>query len=194
MYFSVVPSVPLIRKSYWSKPLKVISYPPVIPLSINLYYLGTLIRNTVFHCISGSFDWLLNSARWLVDDTNLGCIDIIELMISLNSYGLRINDYDVASSLNFLLISFISTSKSSVYKCNQIAAISTGLPVDVTQIIWLATSMLVTDVRDEMCWRQLWDVGHLHLKDVTNIEILSLTSKNCHQSEVTNIHLSPTSI
>ena len=48
----------------------------------------------------------------MVDDTNLGCIDIIELMISLNSYGLRINDYDVASSLNFLLISFISTSKN----------------------------------------------------------------------------------
>ena len=137
MYFSVVPSVPLMRKSYWSKPLKVISYPPVIPLSINLYYLGTLIKNTVFHRISGRFYWSLNSARWLVNDTNLGYIDIIELMISLNSYGLRINDYDVASSLNFLLISFISTSKSSVYMCNQIAAISTGLPVDVTQSIWL---------------------------------------------------------
>ena len=149
MYFSVVPSVPLIRKSYWSKPLKVISYPPVIPLSINLYYLGTLIKNTAFHCISGSFDWLLRSARWLVDDTNLGCIDIIELMISLNSYGLRINDYDVASSLNFLLIYFISTSKSSVYECNQIAAISTGLPVDVTQSIRLNPNfdLLVDEVQ-----------------------------------------------
>jgi len=51
-----------------------------------------------------------------------------------------------------------------------------------------------------MCWRQLWDVGdgfvcfyhqhplsfnisigHQQSKDVTNIEVLSLTSKNCHQ-------------
>ena len=85
----------------------------------------------------------------MVDDTNLGCIDIIELMISLNSYGLRINDYDVASSLNFLLISFISTSKSSVYECNQIAAISTGLPVDVTQSIRLNPNfdLLVDEVQ-----------------------------------------------
>ena len=34
---------------------------------------------------------------------------------------------------------------------------------------------------------------HLHPKDVTNIEILSLTFKNCHQDKVTNIHLSPRS-
>ena len=66
---------------------------------------------------------------------------------------------------------------------------------------------------DEMCWRELWDVGdgfcrfcHQHslsfnisvgprqLKDVTNMEILSLTSKNCHQHKVTNIDLSPTSM
>ena len=59
-----------------------------------------------------------------------------------------------------------------------------------------ATSMLVTDVGDEMCWRKLWDVGdgfghfghqhppdfniivgHQHSKDVTNIEILLPTPK-----------------
>ena len=75
--------------------------------------------------------------------------------------------------------------------------------------IW-AISMLVTDVGDEMCWRQLWDVddgfrrfrhqhplsfkisvGHQHPKDVTNIEILSLTSKNCHQDKVTNKNSQP---
>ena len=28
-------------------------------------------------------------------------------------------------------------------------------------------------------------------KDVTNIEILSLTSKNCHQDKVTNIYVAP---
>ena len=62
-----------------------------------------------------------------------------------------------------------------------------------------ATSMLVTDVGDEMCLWQLWDVGdgfgcfcrqhplslnisvgHQQPKDVTNIEILSPTSV-CHQ-------------
>ena len=58
-----------------------------------------------------------------------------------------------------------------------------------------ATSMLVTDVGEEMCWRQLWDVGddfgrfyhqhplsfnisvgHQHPKVVTNIENRSPTS------------------
>ena len=71
------------------------------------------------------------------------------------------------------------------------------------------------------CWRmletnfflwQLWDlgdgfgrschqhplsfdigIGHQHLKDVTNIEILSPTSRNYHQHKVTNIN-SPTSM
>ena len=66
--------------------------------------------------------------------------------------------------------------------------------------------MLVTDVGDEMCWRQLLDVGdgfgrfchqhsltfnmsvgHQHPQDVTNIEILSFTPENCHQDKVTNI-------
>ena len=74
-----------------------------------------------------------------------------------------------------------------------------------------ATSMLVPDVGDEMCRRQLWDVRdrfhrfchqhplsfnisveHQQPKSVTNIEVLSLTSKNCHHDKVTNtsIHLS----
>ena len=78
-------------------------------------------------------------------------------------------------------------------------------------LIWLkrAISMLVTDIRDEMCWWQLWDagdgfgrfchqhplsfnisVGQQHPKDVTNIEILSVKSKNCHQYPlVTNIYV-----
>ena len=62
------------------------------------------------------------------------------------------------------------------------------------------TSMMVTDVGDEMCWWHLKDVvdsfghfghqhlrsfyigvGHQHWKDVTNIEIQSPTSTNRHQ-------------
>ena len=81
---------------------------------------------------------------------------------------------------------------------------------------WMLLWFGYIGVGDEMCWRQLWDVGdgfdrfcHQHPlsfnmtfcnvgqqqpKDVTNIEILSLTSKNCHQDTVTIIHLSPTSM
>ena len=59
--------------------------------------------------------------------------------------------------------------------------------------IW-STSMLVTDVEDQMCWRQVWDVGDSFGRFFTSIEILSLTSKNCHQDKVTNIHLSPKSM
>ena len=53
--------------------------------------------------------------------------------------------------------------------------------------------MLVRDVGDEMCWRQdVGDVfrrfvGHQQPIDLTNIEILSRTFKNCHQDKVTNI-------
>ena len=67
--------------------------------------------------------------------------------------------------------------------------------------------MLMTDVGDVMCWRQLWDhgdafgrvrrqhspsfnisVGHQHPKDVTNIEIMSPIMSKWHQSKiVTNI-------
>ena len=73
--------------------------------------------------------------------------------------------------------------------------------------------MLVTDVGDEICWRQLCDVGdgfdrfsHQHPlsfnirvgyqqpKDVTNIEILSLIFENCNQDKVTKIDLSPPSM
>ena len=69
-----------------------------------------------------------------------------------------------------------------------------------------ATSILVTDVGDEMCWRELRDVGdgyrryrHLHasrtnIYNVTNIEILSPIAENFHQHNVTKIHLSSTSI
>ena len=37
-------------------------------------------------------------------------------------------------------------------------------------------------------------LGHQYPKDVTNIEIPSLTPKNCDQHKVTNINLSPTSM
>ena len=73
--------------------------------------------------------------------------------------------------------------------------------------------MLVTDVGDEICWRQLCDVGdgfdrfshqhspsfntgfgHEQPKDVPNIEILSPTPENCQKHKVMNIDLSPTSV
>ena len=92
-----------------------------------------------------------------------------------------------------------------------LVSISEFFHFSLTQVT--ATSMLVTDVGNEMCWWQLWDVGdafdrfrhqhplsfnisvgHEHPKIVTNIEILSLASKNCHQDKVTNIDLSPTSM
>ena len=75
-----------------------------------------------------------------------------------------------------------------------------------------ATSMLVTDVGCEMCdnFEMLVtvltvfvtnilyffniSVRHQQPKDFSSIQILSLTSKNCHQDKVTNIHLSPTSL
>ena len=79
------------------------------------------------------------------------------------------------------------------------------------EMLTQATSMLMTDVGDEMCWWQLWDVGdgfghfchqhplsfsinvrHQHSKDVTNIKILSLTSTNCHQDKVTDIYVALT--
>ena len=57
----------------------------------------------------------------------------------------------------------------------------TFLAVFVTNILYLLTYDGV-------------NVGHQQPKDVTNIEILSLRSKICHQDKVTNIHLSPTSM
>ena len=78
----------------------------------------------------------------------------------------------------------------------------------------MATSMLVADVGDEMCWWQLWDVGggfghfygkhplslhlsvkHQPLKDVTNIEIQLPTLSHQHHDftniTITKINLSP---
>ena len=54
------------------------------------------------------------------------------------------------------------------------------------------TSMLVTDVGDKMCFCHqhpllLTPLHYQQPKDVINIEILSLTSKNCHQDKVTII-------
>ena len=57
--------------------------------------------------------------------------------------------------------------------------------------------MLVTDV-GRFCHQHSLSfnisVGHQHSKIVTNLEILLLTSHNCHQDKVTNIDLSTTSI
>ena len=69
------------------------------------------------------------------------------------------------------------------------------------------------DVGDEMCRCQLLDVGdgfdrfchqhprsfnisvgHQHPTILINVEILSLTFKNCHHDKVTNIDLPPTSM
>ena len=38
------------------------------------------------------------------------------------------------------------------------------------------TSMLVTDVGDQMCWLQIWDVGHVVSSHVTNIKKSSPSS------------------
>ena len=35
------------------------------------------------------------------------------------------------------------------------------------------TSMLVTDVEDQICWWQVWDVVDFHVYKVTNIKYLS---------------------
>ena len=71
------------------------------------------------------------------------------------------------------------------------------------------TSMLVTDVGDQMCWWQVWDVGDrfrmfvidlIHnektniTKKVANIMILPPTSENSHHHKVINITMSPTSL
>ena len=59
--------------------------------------------------------------------------------------------------------------------------------------------MLVTDVGDQMCWLQVWDVGdksgHPHQVLVTNIKYQSPTSSNKmiaqieHQHIIANIEL-----
>ena len=66
------------------------------------------------------------------------------------------------------------------------------------------TSMLTTDVADEMCWWQLWDVddgfgyfGNQYLVSFnisTNIEKMSPTCENRHQLWVIKITMSPTSL
>ena len=61
------------------------------------------------------------------------------------------------------------------------------------------TSMLVTDVGDQMCWWQVWDNGYIEkitniTKKVANIMILSPTSEISHHHKVTNITMSPTSL
>ena len=85
---------------------------------------------------------------------------------------------------------------------------SNNLQILVSHVrIKLATSMLMKDVGDEM-WSDNFEmlvtvlavlsptslsfnisVGHQQPKDVTNIEILSLTCDNCHQDKITNIYV-----
>ena len=52
-------------------------------------------------------------------------------------------------------------------------------------------SMLVTDIGDQMCWWQVWDIANLL---VTDIIILSPTSQISYHHKVTNITMSPTSL
>ena len=73
-----------------------------------------------------------------------------------------------------------------------------------TNAYWFytATSMLATDVGDEICWRQLWDVGdgfgqfcHQHplsKKTIFQHQGRAPRSKRCHQyrNSVTNIQKS----
>ena len=69
--------------------------------------------------------------------------------------------------------------------------------------------MLVTDVGDQMCWWQVWDVGdrfrmfvtdlinwenRQHNEKVANIMILPPTSEISHHNKVTYITMSPTSL
>ena len=66
----------------------------------------------------------------------------------------------------------------------------------------MVTSMLVTDVGDKMCWRQVKDVGDRFntlkndniTKKVANIMILPPKSEISHHHNVTNITKSPTSL
>ena len=101
-------------------------------------------------------------------------------------------------------------------------------PTFVTNIVvpyvtnWLVASMLVTDVGDQMCWWQVWDVGdqsrHQHQEFGINVKNQSPTSysgilwcwwrigmsptrrkmlptsKNGHHHKVTSIKMSPTSV
>ena len=62
------------------------------------------------------------------------------------------------------------------------------LKIWLVKFITRVTSMLITDVGEEMCWLQLQDSGdsfgqfsHKHSKDVTKIETPSPTSENCRQ-------------
>ena len=55
--------------------------------------------------------------------------------------------------------------------------------------LFLVTLMLVTDVGDEMCWRQLWDVGDGFGRFCHQHPLSFNINVNCHQDKVTNIHL-----
>ena len=55
----------------------------------------------------------------------------------------------------------------------------------VTNILCLSTLASGTNIQNQAFQNQPL---------VTNVDILSLASKNCHQDKVNNIHLSPTSM
>ena len=93
--------------------------------------------------------------------------------------------------------SFETSSKKGSIRCETLFRCEKRIQTKAQRTAQLATSMLVTDVGDEMCWRQLWDVGdvfgrfcHQHplsfnisvgLPDSgTNIQKMSPISKFCH--------------
>ena len=82
-------------------------------------------------------------------------------------------------------------------------------PREPTAIEKSDTSMLVTDVGDQMFWWQVWDVddrfrmlvtdlihweNHQHNGKINNIMILPPTSQIGHHHKVTSIKMSPTSL
>ena len=68
----------------------------------------------------------------------------------------------------------------------------TGLLPATFHFYELATSMLMTNVGDEMCWRDLGDIQTGFASNI--ISFSSLTSKKYQQLEVNNNHLSLTSV
>ena len=58
----------------------------------------------------------------------------------------------------------------------------------------LVTSMLVTDVEDQMCWCQVWDVGDRFKMLMINWEYLINWENHQQDENVANITMSPTSL
>ena len=56
-----------------------------------------------------------------------------------------------------------------------------------------ATSMLKTDVGDELCWRQHWDVGDVFVTNILYLKTLA-SGANVQKMSVNHTHLSPKSM